>query len=601
MRITNKMMSNNSLSNINSNKEYLDKLNTQMSTEKKINRPSDDPIVAIRALRLRSSLSEVTQYYGANVPDAQSWVSVTESAIDSTKEILTSMKSYCNQGANGTNTTSDRAKILENLKALQEQIYTNGNTNYAGRSVFTGYRTGEKLTFTEDTSCKYTGIKDLFNASDVTTATYVEGAVSMSDITALTTADNGETTVKNDTVNRIRLSYDELAASTSTDAVVTYRTPLSTSPVSTGTTGTSTGRLTNVVITDGATTHTLALTWDSAAEKYTTTNGDGTLTTHTDGSITFTTTASGTPPTSTVYNISSDGKTIQSAYSESSLTVKVCNSTDAVSGTDTAYQRVAVNESGTSANTGEVYLLKDTGELVFSSDVAKTLSSLKDITGVDTISVTYDKTDFNNGDLRPEHYFDCVSTDSAGTSVTYDSHDQAIYYTVGTNQNIKINTNADDVFDTQISREVDDIVNQINAVDAAQEKVDKLKSMQSDTTTYGTDDQTKITTLLDSANKELTLEKNKLQTLYENGITSFGSFFDQANQAETACGTVDNRLELISNRLQKEKTTVTTLTSENENVDITNIAVDVQEAELVYNAALLATGKISQQSLINYI
>src|SRR5574344_1129827 len=168
MRITNKMMSNNTMSNINNNKSYLDKLNTQMSTEKKINRPSDDPIVAIRALRLRSSLSEVTQYYGANVPDAQSWVSVTEKAIDSTKDILSSMKSYCNQGANGTNTASDREKILENLKALQQQIYTNGNTNYAGRSVFTGYRTSEKLTFTEDTSCKYTGIKDLFNASDVT-------------------------------------------------------------------------------------------------------------------------------------------------------------------------------------------------------------------------------------------------------------------------------------------------------------------------------------------------------------------------------------------------------------------------------------------------
>ena len=65
MRITNKMMSGNSLANINTNKEYLDKLNNQMATEKKITRPSDDPIVAIRALRLRSNLSEITQYYGA--------------------------------------------------------------------------------------------------------------------------------------------------------------------------------------------------------------------------------------------------------------------------------------------------------------------------------------------------------------------------------------------------------------------------------------------------------------------------------------------------------------------------------------------------------
>ena len=47
MRITNKMMSNNSRVNINKNKELEDKLNTQMSTQKKITRPSDDPVIEI--------------------------------------------------------------------------------------------------------------------------------------------------------------------------------------------------------------------------------------------------------------------------------------------------------------------------------------------------------------------------------------------------------------------------------------------------------------------------------------------------------------------------------------------------------------------------
>ena len=61
MRITTKVMQNNSLSNINTNKKLQDKLNTQMATEKKINRPSDDPVVAIRALRLRTNVSQITQ------------------------------------------------------------------------------------------------------------------------------------------------------------------------------------------------------------------------------------------------------------------------------------------------------------------------------------------------------------------------------------------------------------------------------------------------------------------------------------------------------------------------------------------------------------
>lgn len=67
MRITNKIIQNNNLANINTNKIYQDILSTQMSTQKKINKPSDDPVVAIRALRLRSNVTEVTQYYIAAV------------------------------------------------------------------------------------------------------------------------------------------------------------------------------------------------------------------------------------------------------------------------------------------------------------------------------------------------------------------------------------------------------------------------------------------------------------------------------------------------------------------------------------------------------
>ena len=74
MRITNKIMQNNSLSNINSTKVAEDNLSSQISSGKKIVRPSDDPIIAIRALRLRSNVTEITQYYKSNVPDAEAWL-----------------------------------------------------------------------------------------------------------------------------------------------------------------------------------------------------------------------------------------------------------------------------------------------------------------------------------------------------------------------------------------------------------------------------------------------------------------------------------------------------------------------------------------------
>ena len=77
MRVTNTMIMNHSANNMNINKGYVDSLNNQMSSQKKIQRPSEDPVIAIRALRLRSTLSEIDQYYKRNIPDAESWLDVT--------------------------------------------------------------------------------------------------------------------------------------------------------------------------------------------------------------------------------------------------------------------------------------------------------------------------------------------------------------------------------------------------------------------------------------------------------------------------------------------------------------------------------------------
>ncbi|MBR4175585.1 MAG: flagellar hook-associated protein FlgL, partial [Lachnospiraceae bacterium] len=167
MRITNKMMNNNTLRNINSNKEYLDKLNNQMASGKKIVRPSDDPVTAIRALKLRSNLSEITQYYDRNTNDANAWLQATQDAVESTKEILTSMKSKFTTGATGTNTVESRNAILSELQALSKQIYDDGNADYAGRSLFTGYRTSTDLVVQDEdlkgNTFAYKGITETFS------------------------------------------------------------------------------------------------------------------------------------------------------------------------------------------------------------------------------------------------------------------------------------------------------------------------------------------------------------------------------------------------------------------------------------------------------
>ena len=75
------MTQNTSLNNLNTNKALQEKLTQQLSTMKKITRPSDDPVIAIRSLKLNSSLNKIEQYYKKNSEDAESWLELTESAL----------------------------------------------------------------------------------------------------------------------------------------------------------------------------------------------------------------------------------------------------------------------------------------------------------------------------------------------------------------------------------------------------------------------------------------------------------------------------------------------------------------------------------------
>lgn len=207
MRITNSMMNNNTRNNINLNKANEDKLNTMIASGQKITRPSDDPIIAIRALRLNSNISEVNQYYDKNIPDADAWLEITETALSQTDGVLTDIKKSLTTGASDDNTAEDRLNILADLSALRDQIYSAGNADYAGRTVFTGYRTGETLTFTEDTKNLYT-ITELFDANDVECITYISGGIDVNK-SDLTNA-NTDQDIQSNNVYRIRLAYDNL-------------------------------------------------------------------------------------------------------------------------------------------------------------------------------------------------------------------------------------------------------------------------------------------------------------------------------------------------------------------------------------------------------
>ena len=135
MRVTNNMITANTKSNINGNKVLVDKYNTQMTTQKKINRPSEDPVIAIRSLRMQTNLSHITQYLDNNIADANAWLDVTETALTNMMKVLTDIRTQCVNGSTDTLTADVRRTILKQLQAMSDQIYTMRDVPYLPDTV----------------------------------------------------------------------------------------------------------------------------------------------------------------------------------------------------------------------------------------------------------------------------------------------------------------------------------------------------------------------------------------------------------------------------------------------------------------------------------
>jgi len=122
----------------------MEKLQYQTATGKKFRVPSDDPIGASKSLKFNTDLSKVEQYQ-RNAKDATSWMTETEGALKEINEVLKRSYELTNQAANGTNSPDDLEKIKAEITELKGHVIQIANTTYAGRSIFTGYKTDKPL------------------------------------------------------------------------------------------------------------------------------------------------------------------------------------------------------------------------------------------------------------------------------------------------------------------------------------------------------------------------------------------------------------------------------------------------------------------------
>ena len=117
MRVTNNMMRNNSTLNMQKNKVAYDKYLQQYTTQKKIQRPSDDPTIAVRALKYRTTISEIDQYL-KNIEDATSWMDATETVLKDIDKRLDTMVDVCTEAATGTVNAKNRENLVKQLREM---------------------------------------------------------------------------------------------------------------------------------------------------------------------------------------------------------------------------------------------------------------------------------------------------------------------------------------------------------------------------------------------------------------------------------------------------------------------------------------------------
>ena len=251
-----------------------------------------------------------------------------------------------------------------------------------------------------------------------------------------------------------------------------------------------------------------------------------------------------------------------------------------------------------------------TGELLLTDAAYEKLMSLKDDSTTASfdeseIRVTYEKKEWVKGDLRPEHYFACTSYPEGEAPIEYNAkylegivERQDIEYDVGFNQTIRVNSTADECFDHGIGRTVDDLKQAMQDVIDMQKIKDELTALKDK---VSAEELPALESKIEAVTKAYDMMKDKSQRMFEAAITSMQGYLDAANLCITECGTRSSKLDLINARTQTQKTTFDTLRSENEDVDITEIAIQLSSAKLTYEAALMATGKVTQTSLLQFI
>lgn len=159
MRITSFMIFNQLASALQKNMEDFTKLNSQLASGKRIEKPSDDVIGMMRSLDYRLSIS-TTEQYKRNIAEAAFHLKFTDDVLGSVADSLQELKKLLSTGGNAQS-QENRSFYAEQAAKWRDLLLGLSNTKLRERYIFSGHQTNQKAFTYDSTTYRYNYNGDL--------------------------------------------------------------------------------------------------------------------------------------------------------------------------------------------------------------------------------------------------------------------------------------------------------------------------------------------------------------------------------------------------------------------------------------------------------
>ena len=156
MRVTNSMISSQVIFNLQRSLSRYYNLENDMSSGRRINAPSDDPAGTVQDLTYRTELSKIEQYR-SNVSQAQNWSNSYDTILSDLVGLANSAKETAISMADGVYDENSRESAAQEVRSLFDQMIQLANNQLDGRYVFSGFRTQQEAVTVTPTGIVYNG------------------------------------------------------------------------------------------------------------------------------------------------------------------------------------------------------------------------------------------------------------------------------------------------------------------------------------------------------------------------------------------------------------------------------------------------------------